>query len=988
MPDKLKATYWPHPLRSERTECVVTQGTSLLDIVLDIDKSIVEDWAEPTIFLDGERISPHLWHSTIPKNNQVINVCMEPSGGDGGKNALRIISLLVVVVLSAVTYGLASGPLTAAYGATWGGAMAAGLAAGVGIAGSLAVNALIPPQTPSLSSPGAGGLAASPYLAISGVRNQANPYGPVPVNFGKNRIYPQLAGKPWVENYGQDTYLRMFFMVGKGQYNISDYKIGETDINNYEHQKHVWTSNQWTGSSDIYPSVVTETSLAIALTFAGGWQTQTTELETEEFICDITLPYGSWYFDNKDGEISVYSTLIEAQYSVTGLGNWIAVPNVGWLVLKHRGRYTISIGKSGLPSGQYDIRIRRLSADDAVDSNSESRLYWTVMRSLKYELPSSEENVTFISLRCKASEVLSGVIDQFNCVAERKLSQYDTDHWNGETVTRNPAWAFASILRDDPNKRPVSDSRIDLTGLEAWAGRCAAAGRNFDGVVDYKGTVFETLKLIAAAGRASLGMKDGKISVVEDEVQVTPIQHFSPRNSWGFKGAKAYQDLPHAFDCRFVDEENEYMQNEIRVFDDGYFTDAPTSASWVLNTVYGLDTYVTPTVGNTQRYYRCVDAGTSAATEPVWPRDPQDTIVDGTATWMCYMEATLFEHMDFFGVTNSAQIWKLARYHIAVARLRPETYTINTDVEHLRCTRGDLVRLTHDVLLVGLGVARIKAIVGNVVTIDDSIIMEAGKTYAAQVRKADGTMLDTVITLDVGEQTDITLASVAGLAEGDMIFFGETGLESIECLLNRVEPGDDLTARLTLVPYNAGIYTADSTTIPTYDTGIIWPGDVNKIPNTPTINGIIIDQLTTTIADDDDIQITAILGFSVKIGTEIPISYLQCRYHIVGDDWTYTQQLAKNLREVHIPVLDGATYDFQIRSVSEFGATSAWATESGYTVSFTNQTPDDITGLALVDGGTYFNAPSAEIKWTAPTDSYRVSKVKIDVYDRAPIELT
>jgi hypothetical protein len=57
-------------------------------------------------------------------------------------------------------------------------------------------------------------------------------------------------------------------------------------------------------------------------------------------------------------------------------------------------------------------------------------------------------------------------------------------------------------------------------------------------------------------------------------------------------------------------------------------------ALWAATTVYVLNSFVRPTVGNTLRY-EATTAGTSGATEPVWPTTAGATVVDGTVTWTC-----------------------------------------------------------------------------------------------------------------------------------------------------------------------------------------------------------------------------------------------------------------------------------------------------------------------------------------------------------------
>jgi len=59
---------------------------------------------------------------------------------------------------------------------------------------------------------------------------------------------------------------------------------------------------------------------------------------------------------------------------------------------------------------------------------------------------------------------------------------------------------------------------------------------------------------------------------------------------------------------------------------------------WVKDTAYAEDDIVRPTLLSTFTgyVYKCTTAGTShATTEPTWPTSPDDTVVDGTATWTC-----------------------------------------------------------------------------------------------------------------------------------------------------------------------------------------------------------------------------------------------------------------------------------------------------------------------------------------------------------------
>jgi hypothetical protein len=56
--------------------------------------------------------------------------------------------------------------------------------------------------------------------------------------------------------------------------------------------------------------------------------------------------------------------------------------------------------------------------------------------------------------------------------------------------------------------------------------------------------------------------------------------------------------------------------------------------TWATSTAYSLNAYRKPTVNN-NKVYKCIIAGTSSGTEPDWPTDVNDEIIDGTVTWKC-----------------------------------------------------------------------------------------------------------------------------------------------------------------------------------------------------------------------------------------------------------------------------------------------------------------------------------------------------------------
>jgi hypothetical protein len=64
-------------------------------------------------------------------------------------------------------------------------------------------------------------------------------------------------------------------------------------------------------------------------------------------------------------------------------------------------------------------------------------------------------------------------------------------------------------------------------------------------------------------------------------------------------------------------------------------------ANWAATTAYALNAVVAPTTPNGFNYV-CTVAGTSAATQPVWPVTLGATATDGTVTWACVAPADAY----------------------------------------------------------------------------------------------------------------------------------------------------------------------------------------------------------------------------------------------------------------------------------------------------------------------------------------------------------
>lgn len=171
--------------------------------------------------IDGQYISRADWWQPIRPGECVI-FHIRPQG----KDALRAILMIVVIVASVWTGGAAG---AAYFGLTAGQASIAG--ALVGVVGSMLVNALVPMDVPK--GPDAGTNSPTYNVALQG--NSARLDSSIPVLYGHNKTYPDFAAQPYTvnDNTTSDTYYHFCICIGQGQYQVVRVSIDDTPLNNF-----------------------------------------------------------------------------------------------------------------------------------------------------------------------------------------------------------------------------------------------------------------------------------------------------------------------------------------------------------------------------------------------------------------------------------------------------------------------------------------------------------------------------------------------------------------------------------------------------------------------------------------------------------------------------------------------------------------------------------------------------------------------------------
>lgn len=985
------------------------------------------------VWIGDDRVPRDMWHVVRLKQGAVLNIKCPMQGGDG-KNPLSTILSLGLLAVAPVFGAALAGAAGGWIGGTFFGvsALTTAFTGAINIAGRLLINALIPPAKPRGLTSNA---AEKPTQFIAGAKNQITPWGVIPLVLGKHRMVPPYAARPYTETVGDQQYVRMLFLAGYGTLEMSDLKIGETSISEYEDVEWEFIPN-YDGESIIplFSNAVLQDDYDVLITQEDGYTLRTTATDADEISVDITFKNGLTRITDTGGKSEV-AVQMEIQYSPTGEDDWSVgvesykpiesqvspemprpskasgfqsrrlriyrvyldtssgvigmvkgnitvvgvddphVPSIPagmekigqvWRysddaeavssVIDERGNattngtfeestdfapaatggfgnQTITVAAGGLKfpglfirakqaaalrrsvsfkvpaRGQYDVRVRRITADSESDLVYDKATL-TAIRTVRYVSPVRRAGVALLAMRMRATDQISGTPDAINAVFTRVCPDWDADAEEWTDLpTSNPAALYRYVLQGAANEKAVADTGVDLPALQEWHAYCAAEGFEYNAVIDSAMSVSDLLREIAAAGRARPAAPELIWSVIRETPDAQPVQMFTPVNSFDFKASLAYPVVPHALRVRYLNADKNWSQDEAIVYADGYNEDT----------------------------------------------------------------AEKYESIEAAGVTNHDQAWRFGRYYMANLILRPESFTFRTDVENLRCTRGDMIRFQHDAVLIGLGSGRITGfemddtdMVG--IMIDEVVTMVAGKNYAVRIRLANGTQVYKPLQTVVGDQTSLVFSTPIAVSDpntvpaiGDLAVFGEAGLETIQLLIKEIIPEPDYVATITCVDYAPAIFTADTGTIPPPQTVITIPPELLR-PPTPQLASLQADE-SVLIKNADGSYTTAAVISLAPHGWPVPLTPV-LKVKGTAETEYVTPVYTASGNKITVLGLDAASYyDFKIFYTTADGKTSAPLPLTGVLVLGDTSPPSDVMNFKIS-----VLAETAYLSWDAVPD--------------------
>jgi hypothetical protein len=727
------------------------------------------------VTLEGELVDPSYWTRVrlTPRNDNLPVLVIRVAPGNSG--TFRAV-LSIAVSVAALSLGQVwAAPLAAAAG-FGGSAIATSVAGGLItattlIAGTLLINSLVPVRQDQSQG---SGLSQSPTYSVTGLRNVANPDGVIPYVFGRVRFAPPYAALPYTEEANGETYVRAAFLLGPGPVEISDIRLGDTPIEKFKEVEYeVREGYDADLPLTLYTKQVleermtTELSLAYATTY--GAHTRFTAADVTEAEVAIAFPSGLFWMAQVGSPPRPQPVALtigfRISYRLEGLGAWTIAADLPISAFTQKA-ITVPYRWSFPSRGRYEVKVERITQDFD-------------------DLNAFDPNNQFVSISI----------------------------WS----------AFRSFRPEYPLNfdKPLALIAVRIKG-----------SKQLNGVIE---------NLSADVSRIALDW-DGAAWVEQETNNPASMLR------WGMQGpGMAYPIVDGEVDLANLEDWHDFCADKGLQFN--RVVDYETSAFDVWSDIAAAGRAAVRNDG--EKWGVVIDRPQTVVMQHITPRNSHDfsgsrdypkfphgfrvSFNDETnfhkptervVPWPGFGgQPVITESISFPGITDPDLIYREARRRMYELIYRRDTWTVMMDFEGALARRGDLVKLSHDVLLSTQVAGRVKVVLTNGVMLDTSVTMETGTTYALRFRTAgpddstpDVSVLRAVTT--VAGETDVIFFSDTGTLPdvGDLCMFGESGEESFDCIVKEVEGAENLGRRLTLIPHAPEIHTtADGKTPPAWN---------------------------------------------------------------------------------------------------------------------------------------------------------------------------
>lgn len=557
--------YNPIHTYKDRVMSNAKPGQTIADI---IEEKNIDQRHPFVVAVNGKAKLRATWADTKIQSTDLVVIWHLPAGGGDDKNPF---SIILGIVLVAVGVGIA-------FFATFTGALAIGLAtAAIGVA-VLAVGLLGIPDIPSVDQ-GNQLAKASPTYTLDAQGNRVRIGEAIPVIYGEHRVFPDFASKPYSEFIENEQYLNHLLIIGQGQHDISDIRIGESDINNFAEITYQKVDPGGTITLAGFDSTIRQSDEVSGQLLVGsnnrregseGWvgnfEVCPVGRAVNAIHIDIILDRGLYSVDTRNGnlvnrlaswEVQIRPTHFEDGEIITADKlstatdfNWRTVATESLTlrtvdVTRRTYKYAAPTirrkSNNSVVKARWQVRVRKTSMDIATGTAGNDAVRWAALKGQMTRQNVLYTNATLLVVRMLATNQLSSQTSRtINLLASRKIRR-----WNAVAANINSTLVKTSkmedvlldLMTDTEYGGGLPLSKIDLPSLRPYPFHATISTLStpdrlvsFNGVFDRQMSFWEALKLVSRCCRSVPIVQAGVIRIYRDQYRQIPTAMFSSRN--------------------------------------------------------------------------------------------------------------------------------------------------------------------------------------------------------------------------------------------------------------------------------------------------------------------------------------------------------------------------------------------------------------------------------------------------------------------------
>jgi hypothetical protein len=181
--------------------------------------------------------------------------------------------------------------------------------------------------------------ASDPVYTVKGQQNSIRLGEPIENSYGRNRIYPSYASRPYYEYRDNDQYQFSLFCIGQGEYELEEIKIGDTLISSFQEVQYeiippagqvtVFPTNVYTSSEAGGQKVLASNQEDYPLPdgWVGPFVANPANTEATQLQIDLVLPKGLYHAEDS-GSLAARSLTVQIQARTIDaagnpIGSWV-----------------------------------------------------------------------------------------------------------------------------------------------------------------------------------------------------------------------------------------------------------------------------------------------------------------------------------------------------------------------------------------------------------------------------------------------------------------------------------------------------------------------------------------------------------------------------------------------------------------------------------------------------------------------------------------